>query len=89
MLLEEKIILERPSNLQPIIQGWACEIPLVILDAFYFPYNTTPRPYSEIKDIAIPTNIWWLRPAEGEMEYLLSLHDLSFIDLNISKNEVF
>lgn len=86
--LEEKTILERPSNLQPIVQGWACQIPLVILDAFHFPYNPIPRPYSEIEDIAIPINIWWLRPAEGEMEYLLSLHELSIIDLNISKDEV-
>ena len=86
--LEEKEILERPRHIQPIIQGWACQVPLVLLDAFYFPYNVTPRPYSEIEDVAMPSNIWWLRPAEGEMDYLLSLHEISFIDLNISKDEV-
>ena len=86
--LEEEMILKNPNHLQPIVQGWSCQIPLVIIDAFYFPYSPTPRPYSEIEDIAIPSNLWWLRPAEGEMEYLLSLHELSLIDLNISKDEI-
>lgn len=85
---EEEIILNTPKHNQPIIESWGCPVPLVILDAFYFPYSTTPRPYSEIEDVAMPSNIWWLRPAEDEMAYLVSLHDISFIDINIAKDEL-
>ena len=85
--LEEENILEKKITLQPILESWSCQTPLVLIDAFYFPYNSTPRPYSEIKNIAIPSNLWWLRPSEGEMEYLMSLHEVSFIDLNIDKTD--
>lgn len=85
---EEEILLNTPKHKQPIIESWGCPVPLVLLDAFYFPYNTTPRPYSEIEDVAMPSNMWWLRPAESEMAYLMSLHEISFIDLNIAKDEL-
>lgn len=85
---DEEALLNSPKHVQPTIESWGCQVPLVLIDAFYFPYSLAPRPYSEIEDVAMPSNIWWLRPAEDEMTYLISLHDISFIDFNIAKEEL-
>ena len=55
---KEKEILFGTRHIQPVIEGWRCTIPLILVDSFYFPYSRNPRPYSEIADVAMPSNIW-------------------------------
>lgn len=85
--ITEKQILVSPRNVQPQIEVWNCLIPLVLVDAFYAPYTDNKAPISGLSNYNESENIWWLKPAEGEMEYLKSLHEYSIINLNISKNE--
>lgn len=85
--ISENTVLFAPRHEQPFISEWACEIPLVLVDAFYAPYGDAPQPLSTSLDVLFSPNIWWLRPAEGEMEYLRSLHEATAIDLNITKDE--
>ena len=85
---EEQRVLYGPRHTPPAVAEWGCEVPLILVDAFYAPYSDLPRTYSTIADVAIPPNIWWLHPAEGEFEYLRSLHETSFLDLHIARNEV-
>lgn len=83
---EEKEVLLAPRHVQPAIESWACPIPLILIDSYYFPYSQTPRPYSEIDDVAMPSNIWWLKPSASDLEYLKSLNDFSIIDINVAKD---
>lgn len=85
--VSENTVLFAPRHEQPFISEWACEIPLVLVDAFYAPYGDAPRPISTSLDVLFSSNIWWLRPADSEMEYLRSLHEATAIDLNITKDE--
>jgi hypothetical protein len=85
---EEQHLLYGPRHVQPSVTEWNCEVPLILIDAFYSPYADVPRTISGLGDVALPPNLWWLRPAEGELEYLRSLHETSVIDLHISKSEV-
>lgn len=85
---EEHSILTGPRHKQPDIDTWGCEVPLVLVDAFYGPYTDAPTPISLLSDVAFPPNLWWLRPAEGDMEYLRSLHETSLIDLHMTADEV-
>ena len=84
----EKEILFGPRHIQPVLENWNCVIPLILVDSFYFPYSANPRPYSEISDVAMPSNIWWLKPSQDELEYLISLHEFSIIDLNMARDEI-
>ena len=85
--VEQQVLLS-PRHQPPAPGEWNCEIPLVLVDAFYSPYSDLVRPVSGIADVAMPPNLWWLRPAAGELEYLKSLHEASIIDMHIAKNEV-
>lgn len=85
--ITEKQILVSPRNVQPKIDVWSAKIPIVLIDAFYIPYTELKAPTSSLGNYNDVENIWWLKPAEGEMEYLKSLHECSIISLNISKNE--
>jgi hypothetical protein len=85
---EEHKLLVGPRHKQPTVSEWECLTPLVLIDAFYAPYTDTLAPTSSIADVAIPPNLWWLRPAESEMEYLRSLHETSLIDLHLACDEV-
>ena len=84
----EQHVLYGHRNTPPKVTEWNCQIPLVLVDAFYDPFSDLPKPYSGISDVAMPPNLWWLRPAEGELEYLRSLHETSVIDLHIARDEV-
>ena len=85
----ENQILMAPRTTPPVVTDWTCDIPLVLVDAFYAPYSDLPRPDAPQprSDDDLPT-LWWLRPAEDELEYLRSLDDSSLIDLNINTDEV-
>lgn len=84
----EDEILYGPRHIQPAISQWDCAAPLILIDAFYAPYTTNPRPFSGIADIAMPPNLWWFRPADTEIEYLRSLHEASVIDLHMAKDAI-
>lgn len=79
----ERIILQGPRTSPPMITEWFCEVPLMLVDMFYVPYSRVVPPKSGREWVV--RNVWWLRPAESEMAYLKSLHDASFIDINVSK----
>lgn len=84
----ENVILFGPRHQQPTVTEWSCAVPLVLVDAFYAPYTNTPAPTSPIQDVTVPPNLWWLRPAQSDLEYLRSLHEASLIDLNVTRDEV-
>jgi len=84
----EQHVLYGHRNTPPEVREWKSPIPLVLVDAFYAPYTEMPTPYSAIADVAMPPNLWWLRAAESELEYLRSLHETSVIDLHIARDEV-
>lgn len=83
----ENAILFAPRHQPPQTDLWSCAVPLVLVDTFYAPYADLPTPTSELADTDDAPNVWWLRPAAGDMEYLRSLHLASVIDLNITKDE--
>ena len=85
--ITEKQILTSPRNTPPVVDVWSSMIPLVLVDAFYKPFGEITPPVSSLGNYNEVENIWWLKPAEGELEYLISLHECSIINLNISKNE--
>jgi hypothetical protein len=85
---EEQKILIGPRNEQPSIEYWETACPLVLVDAFYTPYTDNKQPISAHYDVNLPENLWWLRPAESEVEYLRSLHETSLIDLHTISDEV-
>lgn len=84
---EEKI-LNDTRVYQPRLSQWDCPVPLVLVDSFYQPYGDYQPPVSGIADVAIPPNLWWLRPAKSEFEYLRSLHETSIIDLHMAKDQI-
>lgn len=83
---EEQAILYGARHVQPTILEWGCTVPLVLIDVFYEPYASLYRPASTLADVAFPQNLWWLNPAEGDLEYLRSLHATSAIDLHVAKD---
>lgn len=83
----EDAILNAPRHTPPLVDEWLCEIPLVLVDAQYAPYGDEHRPMSGISNVNLAPNLWWLNPAEGDMEYLRSLHEAWAITLNILKDE--
>lgn len=85
---QEQTLLTAPRHVQPDILIWSSAIPLVLVDAFYAPFSDLPAPSSEIADVADAPNLWILRPAASEMDYLRSLHETAVITLNIARDEV-
>lgn len=85
---DEVAILTSPRHTPPVVDIWSCRVPLIVVDAYYAPYSDIARPRSIHSDTADAENLWWLRPTEGELEYLRSLHEISAIDLNITKDEI-
>lgn len=86
---DENAVLMAARTTQPAITEWECQVPLVLVDAYYSPFSDVPRPVSPSPDDpgSIPT-LWWLRPVESDLEYLQSLHEASLIDLNVNTDEV-
>lgn len=84
----EEEVLNSSRDVQPSLSQWDCAVPLVVVDAFYAPYTDVPAPISGIADVAMPPNLWMLHPAAGELEYLRSLHEASFLDLHVAKGPV-
>lgn len=85
---EENAILLGPRHVQPEVDEWFSQIPLVLVDVFYAPFTDVPRPVSGFGDTALTPNLWWLRPGESEMGYLESLHAAGLIDLHAAADEV-
>lgn len=83
----ENDILNGSRATQPAVEYWDAENPLVLIDAFYAPFTETPATVSGLGNFEDPENLWWLRPASSELEYLQSLHEASVITLSISKDE--
>lgn len=82
-------VLTGPRDEQPGLDEWSCDVPLVLVDIFYAPYADLSRPASTLAaDTEEAPNLLWLRPAESEMAYLLSLHELGVISLSINTDEV-
>lgn len=71
---------------QPMVDEWSCEVPLVLVDAYYMPYSNTPTPLSTFGDYDDPENIIWLRPAGDEWTYLMSLQHLGVIEVNLNRD---
>lgn len=84
---EEQAVLTGSRHIQPELETWTCAVPLILIDAFYYPYTYTKRPVSGIHDVAAPQNMWWLRPAQDDLGYLKSLHAVGAIDLHIARDE--
>lgn len=85
---DEHKILTGPRHIQPSPTEWVCAVPLVLVDAFYAPYSDVLPPLSPEGDVAAPPNLWWLRPAQNAITYLMSLHEVGLIDLHTSADEV-
>lgn len=85
---DEVAVLTGPRHIAPVVDVWSCRVPLILVDAFYAPYSEIPRPRSIHSDTVDAENLWWLRPTQGDLEYLRSLHEISAIDLNIMKDEI-
>jgi hypothetical protein len=63
---------------------WKHNLPLVLVDAFYSPFTTTPPPSTPATD-DLPQSIFWLKTTLGINEYLKSLDEADFISLSIAK----
>lgn len=74
----EEVILNNPQKHQPLIEEWTSSIPLVLVDTFYTPYSHIEKPKSRKTP---HDNIWWLNPTKSELNYLISLHETSYLDL--------
>ena len=84
----EQAILTGPRFVQPTVDTWNCYVPLVLVDAFYQPFSDKNAPASGLADTLDAPNLWMLRPAANEMEYLRSLHETFVITLNIARDEI-
>lgn len=83
----QRDLLTSDRATQPTIPEWDSPAPLILVDAFYAPFSTTPAPTSP-GDTAASELLRWLRPAAGEMPYLVSLHEAGAVTLGITKDEV-
>jgi hypothetical protein len=84
---EERELVSGPRHLQPQIESWDADFPLILVDAFYAPYSPLVVPVSGLSNVQNAPNLWWLKPAAGEFEYLQSLHDLAVVELHMLKDE--
>lgn len=85
---QEREIAAGDLSLPPVTGEWESSTPLVLVDAFYSPFSPHPAPVSAIADVVNPPNIWWLRPAASEEEYLRSLHDAYVLEVSVVNEEV-
>lgn len=76
---EEQVILFGTRAVPPDVATWTCPVPLVLIDVFYEPDGTLPRPMGEL-DVAEPSNVLWLSPYDS-YEFVVSLAEIGFIDL--------
>ena len=66
-----------------MITEWFCEVPLMLVDMFYVPYSRVVPPKSGGEWVV--RNVWCFASSRIWIAYLKSLHDASFIDINVSK----
>ena len=85
---EQAALLNGPRHIQPTPDLWDCEIPLVLVDAFYRPYTDTPYPLTPDGDIIDDPRLVVLTPSSGTGDYLTSLAIAGAINLSISRDEV-
>lgn len=76
----EKSVLLQPRFEAVVVDEWASEVPLVLLDVHYAPHSEIPAPRSALEDVASPRNLIWVRVIE-DYDMLLSLHDIGLINL--------
>jgi hypothetical protein len=84
---DEWSLVSGPRHIQPQIETWDAVFPLVLVDAFYAPFAPATTPVSGLENVQQAENLWWLKPAAGEFEYLQSLHDLAVVELHMLKDE--
>lgn len=85
---DEHAVLTGPRHVPPLVDEWLSPIPLVLVDVFYSPFTEQPAPISDVGDVLLTPNLWWLRPGRSPMDYLLSLHEAGLIELHASVEEV-
>lgn len=74
---EEQVILFGTRAIPPEVATWSCPIPLILIDVYYEPDGTLPRPSGQ-NDVANPVNIIWLSPYDPT-EFVYSLTELGVI----------
>jgi hypothetical protein len=74
----EQAVLTGHRNTPPEVEEWAAEVPLVLVDVYYQPLGSLPRPVTEV---AAPDNLLWISPADP-YDLLVSLHRAGFLILN-------
>ena len=80
----ERAFLLGPRHDPPAPDVWMCQIPLVLVDAFYRPFSPERlAPLTADGDVREPAGIVWLRPTD-EWDYLLSLAAAGFVALGQS-----
>lgn len=84
---DEDAILNGDRREPPEVDIWECDVPLVLVDAYYAPYTERLIPISGYGDVVNPPNIWWLRPAHDPLGYLMSLNRFGVVVLNINAQE--
>lgn len=82
---EEYEILMGPRHIQPQIQTWTSQVPLVLIDSFYKPYTEVNAPIGNF--IEKDDNLLWIQVGGSEQEYLKSLDYLGAIQFNILQSE--
>lgn len=76
-------VLRGSRDTPPRLAAWECPIPLVLVDAFYQPFTSVPRPVGLPRGGgAQDSNIIWLTFSD-EVEFLHGLHTAGEIQLAI------
>jgi hypothetical protein len=79
-------ILIGPRHIQPSVQRWTSQVPLILIDSFYHPHTQIAPPIGNF--IERDDNLLWIKTTEGVEEYLKSLDYLGLIKFNILTSEV-
>lgn len=77
---EEKASLFAPRFEAVVVEEWASEVPLVLLDVHYAPFSDIPAPVSALEQVESPRNLIWVRASTDE-DLLMSLDLLGVISL--------
>ena len=83
---EQLEILTGPRHVQPNMQRWDSQVPLILIDSFYYPHSHLVSPIGNF--IEKDDNLLWIKTTEGMEEYLKSLDYLGLIKFNILTSEV-
>lgn len=83
---EELELLIGARHIQPTVQRWTSQIPLILIDSFYHPHTQIVPPIGNF--IERDDNLLWIKTTEGIEEYLKSLDCLGLIKFNILMSEV-